>query len=88
MSARVSVLDATMRALGAGMGEWNEMDVAFTLPSDPRDEHTAIREAAGLWDTSALKKIRVRGPDALAAMTKANHDPVGLDLDHVGNFNF
>jgi aminomethyltransferase len=68
MSRRVSALDATLRALGAGLGEWNEMDVAFTLPSDPRDEHTAIREAAGLWDTSALKKIRVRGPDALAAV--------------------
>jgi aminomethyltransferase len=50
------------------MGEWNEMDVAFTLPSDPRDEHAAIREAAGLWDTSALTKIRVRGSDALAAV--------------------
>jgi aminomethyltransferase len=50
------------------MGEWNGMDVAFTLASDPRDEHTAIREAAGAWDTSALTKIRVRGPDALAAV--------------------
>ena len=47
MSRRVSVLDATLRALGAGMGEWNEMDVALTLASDPRDEHAAIREAAG-----------------------------------------
>jgi len=68
MSKRVSVLDATFRALGAGMGEWNGMDVAFTLASDPRDEHTAIREAAGVWDTSALTKIHVRGPDALAAV--------------------
>jgi aminomethyltransferase len=68
MSRRVSVLDATIRELGAGMGEWNEMDVAFTLPSKPKDEHTAIREAAGLWDTSALTKIHVRGPDALAAV--------------------
>jgi len=68
MSKRVSVLEATIRALGAGMGEWNEMDVAMTLPSDPKDEHAAIREAAGLWDTSALKKIHLRGPDALAAI--------------------
>ncbi len=68
MSERASVLDATIRALGAGMGEWNEMDVALTLASDPRDEHAAIREAAGLWDTSALKKIRLRGSDALAAV--------------------
>ena len=68
MSRRVSVLDATLRALGAGMGEWNEMDVALTLASDPRDEHAAIRETAGVWDTSSLTKIHVRGPDALAAV--------------------
>ena len=68
MTKRVSVLDASFRALGAGMGEWNGMDVAFRLPSDPRDEHAAIREAAGVWDTSALTKIHLRGPDALAAV--------------------
>jgi len=68
MTKRVSVLDASFRALGAGMGEWNGMDVAFTLASDPRDEHTAIREAAGAWDTSSLTKIHVRGPEALAAV--------------------
>jgi aminomethyltransferase len=50
------------------MGEWNDMDVAFTLSSDPRKEHTAIREAAGMWDASALKKIHVRGKEALAAV--------------------
>ena len=82
MSKRVSVLDARFRALGAGMGEWNQMDVAFTLASDPVDEHAAIREAAGLWDTSALKKIHVRGPDALAAVNylvtrDMRHIPVG-----------
>jgi len=95
MSKRVSVLDATFRALGAGMGEWNEMDVAFTLASDPRDEHDAIREAAGAWDTSALTKIRVRGPDALAAVDylvtrdmnkvplgKAGYSPVLKDDGH------
>ena len=50
------------------MGNWNEMDVALTLPSDPREEHAAIRETAGLWDTSSLKKIWLRGPDALHAV--------------------
>ena len=68
MSNRTSVLEATLRALGAGMDAWNDMEVAVTLPSDPKDEHAAIREAAGLWDTSSLKKIRLRGPDALAAV--------------------
>jgi aminomethyltransferase len=95
MSKRVSVLDATFRALGAGMGEWNGMDVALTLASNPRDEHAAIREAAGAWDTSALTKIHVRGPDALAAVDylvtrdmskicvgKAGYSPVLKDNGH------
>jgi aminomethyltransferase len=68
MVKRVSALDATVRELGAIMGEWNNMAVAFTYPQDPHLEHNAIREAAGLWDTSALTKIHVRGKDALAAV--------------------
>jgi aminomethyltransferase len=57
-----------VRALGAEMGEWNDMAVAFRFPSDPHLEHDAIRETLGMWDTSALTKIQVRGPDALAAV--------------------
>jgi aminomethyltransferase len=68
MIKRVSALDATVRALGARMGEWNDMAVAFSYPGDPHKEHDAIREAAGIWDTSALTKIQVRGKDALAAV--------------------
>jgi aminomethyltransferase len=68
MSKRVSALDATLRALGAEMGEWNEMDVPFSYPTNPDDEHNAVREAAGMWDTSALKKVHVRGSDALAVV--------------------
>jgi len=68
MAKRVSALDATIRALGAEMGPWNDMDVAMSLPGDMNAEHDAIREAVGMWDTSALKKIYVRGPDALAAI--------------------
>ncbi len=68
MAKRISALDAAVRALGAEMGEWNDMAVAFGYPNDPHLEHDAIREAAGMWDTSALTKIRVRGPDALEAI--------------------
>lgn len=68
MANRVSALDATMRALGAQMGEWNDMAVAFRFPTNPHFEHNAIREAAGIWDTSALTKIQVRGKDALEAV--------------------
>jgi aminomethyltransferase len=68
MARRISALDASLRALGAEMGEWNDMAVAFAFPSDPHLEHDAIREAVGMWDTSALTKIHVRGADALAAV--------------------
>ncbi len=68
MAKRTSALDATVRALGAEMGEWNDMAVAFGFPGDPHLEHDAIREAAGIWDTSALTKIQVRGRAALAAI--------------------
>jgi aminomethyltransferase len=68
MATRISALDASMRALGAEMGEWNDMAVAFGFPNDPHLEHDAIREAVGMWDTSALTKIQLRGPDALAAV--------------------
>ncbi len=68
MGKRISALDATMRAMGAKMGEWNNMPVTFRFPSDPHLEHDAIRETAGMWDTSALTKIQVRGADALAAV--------------------
>jgi aminomethyltransferase len=68
MATRVSALDATIRALGAEMGEWNDMAVAFGFPNDPHLEHDAIRENLGMWDTSALTKIQVRGADALAAV--------------------
>jgi aminomethyltransferase len=68
MAKRISALDATVRALGAEMGEWNDMAVAFGFPCDPHLEHDAIRETVGMWDTSALTKIQLRGPDALAAV--------------------
>ena len=68
MAKRISALDATLRALGAEMGEWNDMPVPFGYPRDPHLEHDAIRETAGIWDTSALTKIQVRGRDALAAI--------------------
>ena len=68
MPTRISALDATVRALGAQMGEWNDMAVAFGFPWDPDLEHDAIRETAGIWDTSALTKIQVLGADALAAI--------------------
>ncbi|MDH3380369.1 MAG: aminomethyl transferase family protein, partial [Gammaproteobacteria bacterium] len=68
MAKRVSALDGQVRALGAKMGEWNDMAVAFGYPNDPHLEHDAIRETVGTWDASSLTKIRVRGPAALSAI--------------------
>ena len=65
MSDRVSALAAHHRALGSELGDWNGMGVPWNYATDPADEHDAVRTAAGLFDMSALKKVHVRGPDAL-----------------------
>ncbi|MBT4889061.1 MAG: aminomethyl transferase family protein [Rhodospirillales bacterium] len=68
MAKRISALDATLRALGGEMEDWNGMDLPATYPTDLLDEHDAVRKTIGMWDTSALRKIQVRGPDALATV--------------------
>lgn len=68
MSDRVSALASHHRALGSDLGDWNGMGVAWSYATDPDDEHDAVRTAAGLFDLSALKKVHVRGPDALAVV--------------------
>lgn len=76
MSSRTSALTDRHLALGAkpdqgegvGFADWNGMNVAWNYASDPCDEHDAVREAAGLFDVSALRKIRVRGADALSVV--------------------
>jgi aminomethyltransferase len=101
MLSRVPALSATIRALGAGMGEWNDMDVAFTYPGDMNAEHDAIRDVVGMWDTSALTKTWVRRPDALAAVDylitrnmakiyvdKSAYVPILKDNDHFCNDGF
>jgi len=66
--SRKSVLEPRHRALGSDMGDWNGMGVAWDYASNPEDEHDAVRTAAGLFDVSGLKKVWVRGPDALAVV--------------------
>ena len=76
MSTRKSALYDHHIALGAhpggepltGLDAWCDMDVAFSYASDPCDEHDAVREAAGLFDVSALKKVIVSGLDALSVV--------------------
>lgn len=63
-SPRSSALASRHRDLGSGLEDWNGMGTAWSYNSDPNDEHDAVREAAGLFDMSPLKKVYLRGPDA------------------------
>lgn len=63
-SPRTSELASRHRALGSGLEDWNGMGTAWTYNTDPNDEHDAVREAAGLFDMSPLKKVFMRGTDA------------------------
>lgn len=66
--SRTSVLASRHTALGSGLEDWNGMGTAWTYNTNPNDEHDAVREAAGMFDMSPLKKVFVRGPDAAATL--------------------
>ena len=68
ISTRKSVLSDRHRALGSNLGDWNGMGVAWEYASDPCAEHDAVRTSAGLFDVSGLRKVWVRGRDALAVL--------------------
>lgn len=63
-STRESALASRHRELGSGLEDWNGMGTAWTYDTDPNAEHDAVREAAGLFDMSPLKKMYIRGSDA------------------------
>jgi aminomethyltransferase len=66
--SRTSALASRHTALGSGLEDWNGMGTAWTYNTDPNDEHNAVRERAGMFDMSPLKKVFVRGPDAQAVL--------------------
>lgn len=66
--SRTSALASRHKELGSGLEDWNGMGTAWTYRSDPNDEHDAVRDAAGMFDMSPLKKVFVRGPDAQATL--------------------
>lgn len=66
--SRTSALASRHTALGSGLEDWNGMGTAWTYNTDPNDEHDAVRERAGMFDMSPLKKIMVSGPDAQAVL--------------------
>lgn len=72
MEKRISALEDIHRALGAGLGDWNDMDVPWSYAAPAANELDAVREAAGLFDLSGLKKIWVKGPDASAVIDKVS----------------
>jgi aminomethyltransferase len=66
--SRSSALASRHTALGSGLEDWNGMGTAWSYNSDPNEEHDAVRDAVGMFDMSPLKKVFVRGPDALAVV--------------------
>ncbi|WP_170327530.1 aminomethyltransferase family protein [Ruegeria arenilitoris] len=66
--SRRSALASRHTALGSGLEDWNGMGTAWTYDTDPNDEHDAVRDRAGMFDMSPLKKVFVRGPDARAVL--------------------
>jgi len=69
---RTSALAGRHTALGSGLEDWNGMGTAWEYTADPEAEHDAVREAAGMFDMSPLKKVRVTGPDAAAVVDHAH----------------
>ncbi|SDR85500.1 aminomethyltransferase [Nocardioides scoriae] len=52
-------------ALGAKLSEFGGWEMPLEYPTGVIKEHTAVREAVGLFDVSHLGKIEVRGPGAV-----------------------
>ncbi|MEU6541029.1 glycine cleavage system aminomethyltransferase GcvT [Streptomyces sp. NPDC047000] len=70
---RRTALDALHRSLGATMTDFAGWDMPLRYGSE-RDEHTAVRTRAGLFDLSHMGEITVRGVQAAALL---NHALVG-----------
>lgn len=78
---RTSALANRHRALGSGLEDWNGMGTAWEYDTDANAEHDAIREAAGMFDMSPLKKVRVTGPDAATVVDQTHsRDLTRLDV--------
>jgi aminomethyltransferase len=67
---RRTALDAVHRSLGAVMTGFAGWDMPLRYGSE-REEHQAVRTAAGLFDLSHMGEITVTGPDAAAVLDHA-----------------
>jgi len=75
MSLRQPPLAAVHEAAGADATEFGgwEMPVEF---DSIKDEHRAVREAAGIFDVSHMSEVEVGGPDAEALMQRLTSNDV------------
>ena len=78
MAQRTPLYDRHV-ALGAGMVEFAGYDMPIQY-SNMRDEHTAVRQRAGIFDLSHMGEVRIGGSDPVAAVQRL----VTNDLDRVG----
>jgi len=73
-----TAFDSVQRDLGCEFMDWE----GWLWPNhfgDPVGEHRAVRERAGIWDESPLRKWDFRGPDALRAADRIfTNDMLGL----------
>ena len=65
---RRTALNATHRRMGAKMVNFGGWDMPVEYPSGLIQEHLAVRAAVGVFDVSHMGDIRIRGPQALAAV--------------------
>lgn len=72
MTKRVFALEDEHSALGAEFMDWNGLKLAANYSGiSVEQEHDAVRDAAGMYDLTAFRKLWLRGPDARAVLDRA-----------------
>ena len=66
--SRIFAFASRHTALCSGLEDWNGTGTGWTYATDPNDEHDAVRERAGMFDLSPLKKVFEHGQDAMAVL--------------------
>jgi glycine cleavage system T protein (aminomethyltransferase) len=78
-----TAFDSVQRELGCEFMDWE----GWRWPNhfgDPVAEHRAVRQNAGVWDESPLRKWDFRGPDALSATDRIfTNDMIGLEVGQI-----
>ena len=67
-------------ALGATLGPFGGWSMPIAYPAGTVAEHTAVREAVGVFDVSHLGKLQVSGPGAAAFVNSC----LTADLERIG----